>query len=283
MGAELEQLRLIGQTQSMNPIRVGSLLVQPIFDGTALLTTEMFTTAHGPSDWTNHRHLLDENHAMVVPVGCFVVRTGNEIVLIDAGAGDVRDEMFNCGAMLANLAAEGIQPEQVDRVIITHLHTDHCGWVEHHDRVTFPNATIHVGEADWIHYARDARGGRSRAAKLRVVEEHVELIDRDATTITAGITTRATPGHTPGHTSLVISSGTDRLIVLGDALHCPAQLTETEWQFLYDADPELAKRSRAALIAEADEPNTALLPCHFPNMVAARLLAGSGQRQWVIG
>jgi glyoxylase-like metal-dependent hydrolase (beta-lactamase superfamily II) len=267
----------------MNPIRVGTLAVQPIFDGTALLTPEMFTTDSGPSDWTNHRHLLNDDNAMRVPVGCFVVRTADEIVLIDAGAGEVHDEMFSCGAMLTNLAAEGIQPNEVDRVVITHLHTDHCGWVEQHGIATFPNATIHVGEADWNHYVRDALGGKSRAAKLRVVEERVKLIDRDAITIAPGITTRATPGHTPGHTSLVISSGAERLLVLGDALHCPAQLTETEWQFLYDTDPELAKKSRAMLIAEAEDPHTKLLPCHFPDMVAARLLTGSGQRQWVIG
>jgi glyoxylase-like metal-dependent hydrolase (beta-lactamase superfamily II) len=267
----------------MEPITVGSLVVQPIFDGTARLMPDMFTTAEGPADWSDHQHLLDGEGAMIVPVGCFVVRTGEEIVLIDAGGGILRDEMFDTGAMMTNLASAGIQPGDVDRIVLTHLHVDHCGWVEHQGKVTFPNAAIHVGAADWHHYVRDANPDSTRATKLRVVEEHVELIDRDNVTVAAGITTRATPGHTPGHTSLVISSGTDRLIVLGDALHCPAQLTNAEWEFLYDADPNLAKHSRAALLAEAEVPNTALLPCHFPGMVAARLLSGSGHRHWVIG
>ena len=71
-------------------------------------------------------------------------------------------------------------------------------------------------------------------------------------------------------------------IVLGDALHCPAQLTELEWEFLYDVDAALARKTRAALVEEASQPNTALLPCHFADMQAARLLpAGDAAPQWV--
>ena len=266
----------------MKSLHVGSLVIQPIYDGTALLTPKMFTSAGGPSDWTGHQHLLGEGGEMLVPVGCFVIRVGEEILLIDAGAGIVRDEMFDCGAMLTNLQTVGIAPQDVTRIVVTHLHRDHCGWLEHDGEITFPNATIHVGEADWNHYARDARGGRSRAATLQVVAERIELIDGDAVTLLPGVTTRATPGHTPGHTSVILSSGHERMIVLGDALHCPAQLTEVEWEFVFDADPALARRTRAALVAEAEDPHTALLPCHFPGMVAARLLPATGQRQWVL-
>lgn len=155
------------------------------------------------------------------------------------------------------------------------------GWLECGGVMTFPNATVRIGAADWDHYVTNEGSGRKRAARLRVVEEHVQLIERDGESIAAGITTRATPGHTPGHTSVVLASGTQRLIVLGDALHCSAQLTDVEWQFLFDADKELAQRTREALIREADDPDTSLLPMHFPGMVAARLLPGDGRKNWV--
>ena len=80
----------------------------------------------------------------------------------------------------------------------------------------------------------------------------------------------------------MLSSGTERLIVLGDALHCPAQLTESEWQFFFDVDVELAVRTRQALVREAEVAGTTLLPCHFPGMQAARLLPAHGTRQWVL-
>jgi glyoxylase-like metal-dependent hydrolase (beta-lactamase superfamily II) len=81
--------------------------------------------------------------------------------------------------------------------------------------------------------------------------------------------------------SSVIASGAQRVVVLGDALHCPAQLTEPEWHFVYVVDPQAAAATRAQLIRLADDPNTSLLPCHFPGMVAARLIAAEGNAQWL--
>jgi len=262
----------------VQPIHVGELTVQPVYDGTAVLDKSLWTG----SDWTDHQHLLRDDGTMLVPVGGFLVRVGEQLVLLDAGVGDVQNEMFDGGQLLHSLAALGVQPADIDTIIISHLHSDHMGWLQHDGNVTFANATVHVGAADWRHFVDEERDGARRAERLRVVQEHVSLIDGDGLTILPGITTRATPGHTPGHTSTVLSSGTERLIVLGDALHCPAQLTESEWQFFFDVDVELAVRTRQALVREAEVAGTTLLPCHFPGMQAARLLPAHGTRQWVL-
>jgi glyoxylase-like metal-dependent hydrolase (beta-lactamase superfamily II) len=219
---------------------------------------------------------------MSVPVGAFLVRVGSRLVLLDAGIGEVHDEMFDGGQLLHSLAAAGAQPGDIDTIIVSHLHSDHMGWLERDDAPVFPNATIHIGAADWAYFVDGEGGGPRRARRMRAVESHVQLIEHDGATIVPGVTTRATPGHTPGHTSTVLSSGEERLIVLGDALHCPAQLTEAEWQFFYDVDPELGVRTRQALLQEAEQPGTSLLPCHFPGMQAARLLPATGQRHWVL-
>jgi glyoxylase-like metal-dependent hydrolase (beta-lactamase superfamily II) len=267
----------------MDAITVGSLAILPIYDGTARLTSSMFTTEDGAEgDWGPHQHALHADGSFVVPVGAFLVNTGAQLVLLDAGVGPLHDEMFSGGALLDSLRAYGVEPEDIDTVAISHLHSDHMGWLEHNETITFPRANIWIGAADWEHFVVNQRGGHRRADRLRIVEPNVSLIDADDINIAPGITTRQTPGHTPGHTSMVISSGTERLIMMGDALHCPAQLTETEWQFLYDTDPALAKQSRAQLLREAEIPHTSLLPCHFPGMVATRLIHGEGQRQWVM-
>jgi glyoxylase-like metal-dependent hydrolase (beta-lactamase superfamily II) len=263
----------------MQPLRVGDLTVQPVYDGTVVMRPDNFAN----SDWTPHQHLLDGDGQIVAPVGGFLVRIGGHIALLDAGVGDVQDVMFEGGAMLRSMAAVGVQPGDVDTIVISHLHSDHMGWLERDGQIVFPNATVHIAAADWQHFVTDLGDGRRRANRLLAIESQVQLIDGDEATILPGLTTRATPGHTPGHTSTVLSSGTERMIVLGDALHCPAQLTETEWEFVYEVDPKLAARTRRALLQDAEAPGTSLLPCHFPGMQAARLVPATGERHWVLG
>lgn len=264
---------------TLETIRVGDIVVHPIYDGTAVLTTDMWAG----SDWAAHRHLLDDAHRLVVPVGAFLVRVGDKLLLLDAGVGDVRDDMFQGGQLLESLAAAGAVPADIDVIVVSHLHSDHMGWLEHDEVSVFPRATIRVGAGDWEYFVEGPGAGSKRSARMRVVENQVELIDHDGAAILPGVTTRSTPGHTPGHTSTVIASGAERLIVLGDAIHCPAQLTEVEWQFVFDVDAELAVRTRQALLRDAEAPGTVLLPCHFPEMQAARLMAANGQRRWVVG
>lgn len=266
----------------MQPVRVGALTVQPVLDGVAILYPSMFTVGDVPADWAAHQHLVEGDGSLRMPVGTFVVRTGDRTVMLDAGVGVSSDAMFEGHALMENLAEAGIQPEDIDTIVVSHLHSDHCGWLESNGGPTFPNAEVFIGAADWEAFVEQGSAGPKRAERLRRVADHVELVDRDGVTVAPGITTRMTPGHTPGHMSTVISSGDERLIVLGDALHCPAQLTETEWQFLYDVDKDLASRTRESLLREAEEPGTVLLPAHFPGMQAARLLPGQGERRWVL-
>jgi glyoxylase-like metal-dependent hydrolase (beta-lactamase superfamily II) len=259
-------------------MRVGDISIEPVYDGTAILTTDMFAG----SDWTDHEHLLDASGRLTVPVGGFLVRSGGRLALLDLGVGHLDDPMFDGGEFLTSLAALGVSPGEIDTIVISHLHSDHMGWVETDGGPTFENATIRVAAADWQYFVEEGNGGRKRTARLRAIEERVELLHGDEAEVFPGVTTRATPGHTPGHTSAVIASGTERLIVLGDALHCPAQLTETEWEFFYDVDRELAKRTRQTLLREAEAESTSLLPCHFPGMQAARLVAANGSRSWTL-
>lgn len=260
-------------------MRVGDISIEAAFDGTAVLMPDMWAG----SDWTEHQHLLDDDGRVVVPVGAFVVRTGDRLVLLDAGVGDTHDEMFDGGQLLTSLRALGVDPGEVDTIVVSHLHSDHMGWLELDGAPVFSNATVHIGAADWEHFVEQAAGGRKRAARLRAIEDRVSLVDSDGVTLAPGMTTRLTPGHTPGHMSTVISSGDERMIVLGDSLHCPAQLTNTEWEFVYDVDPKLARTTREALVREAERPGTTLLPCHFPAMQSARLVpASAGATTWVL-
>jgi glyoxylase-like metal-dependent hydrolase (beta-lactamase superfamily II) len=98
--------------------------------------------------------------------------------------------------------------------------------------------------------------------------------------IAPGINSLATPGHTPGHAGIILSSGKDRAFVLGDAISCPAQLTETEWSGMGDMDKELARKSQEIVAKEAEARGALLAAAHFPGLTFGRVLVGEGRRYW---
>ena len=82
-----------------------------------------------------------------------------------------------------------------------------------------------------------------------------------------GITAVPTDGHTPGHLSFRVLSGDERALILGDAIHCPLQISHPEWAFMADTAPDAARRAREQLLRELDEPGMAVVGPHFPDAV----------------
>jgi hypothetical protein len=79
----------------------------------------------------------------------------------------------------------------------------------------------------------------------------------------------------------VVSSGEERAILLGDAVHCPVELLEDEWEFIADVDAALARRTRAALVREIEGAGIPVAAAHFPEMRFGRMLPAAGRRNWV--
>jgi glyoxylase-like metal-dependent hydrolase (beta-lactamase superfamily II) len=96
--------------------------------------------------------------------------------------------------------------------------------------------------------------------------------------IARGLTARHTPGHTLGHYGLVVSSGAERAVLLGDAIECPLQLEEPDFFAMSDVDPALAARTRQALWDELEGTNVAVGAAHFPGLQFGRVLKGTGRR-----
>ncbi len=90
----------------------------------------------------------------------------------------------------------------------------------------------------------------------------------------------AMPGHTPGHAGIVLSSGTERAFVMGDAISCPVQLSESEWSGLGDVDSKLARQTQEAVALEAEASGALLGASHFPGLMFGRVLRGEGRRYW---
>lgn len=257
-------------------MKVGDIEVIPVSDGVAKLPPAYFPNA----DWSAHQALFDVDGTIHVPIGCFLVRTGDTTVLVDAGLGPLDLDWLVGGGLPGALAAHGVTPADIDIVVCTHLHLDHAGWLVHEDQPFFPNATVRFGAADWQRWVLEAHEkDRIRGAMLLLDDRgRLDPIDIDGATIAPGITARAAPGHTLGQHLLVISSGDERVMLLGDAVTCPIQLTEEDWQGMSDMDPALARRTRDALWAELEGTETKFTAAHFPDLEFGRVLRGQGKR-----
>jgi glyoxylase-like metal-dependent hydrolase (beta-lactamase superfamily II) len=230
-------------------------------------------------DWAPHRDLLSADGMLEMALGGFLVRTPERVVLVDTGLGELEREGMKGGEFLRELARLGVGPDDVTDVVLTHLHFDHVGWSTRHGEIVFPNATYRCDERDWSHFVGPDPGATK---KLRPLESRLEPWSGSAT-LFGGVDTMSAPGHTPGSTIIVVSSGTDRAMMLGDVVHCPVELLDDEWAGMSDVDPDLALRTRIALAKELEGTDTPVAAAHFPGMRFGRLLAGSGKRSFVVG
>ena len=231
------------------------------------------------SDWAPHRSLLNDDGMLELALGGFVVQIGDRVLLIDTGVGDIQRGPFQGGRLLDGLAAEGISPVDVTDVILTHLHFDHVGWTTRHGEIVFPNATYRCDQRDWDHFVGPDPGSTRKLAPL---EARLEPWD-DSGPLLPGTDTMSAPGHTPGSAIIVISSGTERALLLGDVVHCPVELLDDEWAGMGDVDPALARRTRVALARELEGSDVPVAAAHFPGMQFGRLIAAAGTRRWVLG
>lgn len=256
-------------------MRIGDLELVAVNDGEGKLPSSYVPSA----DWDAHKGLLDEEGNFTIDLGCFLVKTNGRTVLIDAGLGPVTFPPFRGGDLPGNLAKHGVQPEDVDLVLVTHLHIDHIGWCVQDGKPYFPNATIRFGEQDLDQFVRAEEPDQFSAPVIKVLEEagRIETIDADGE-VAPGISTLHSPGHTLGHRCVVISSGDQRAFLLGDAVTCPIQLTDSDWSAASDIDPKMSARSREALYRELEGTNDVMAASHFPGLEFGRVLRGEGKR-----
>ncbi len=274
-----------------NTFTIGDLEVLVVSDGIARAPGTMYFQGTTPEQWEPHKRWLDHEGNVEFPFTCYLVRSGGRTVLIDTGLGQINMMGFTGGSLISELASAGVKPEQIDTVFITHLHVDHCGTVAHVDgdnaRPAFPNATYCWTADEQKHWTGAVMDSAFMTPQQKAylkgmfaaIENRFKPV-ADGQAIALGVSVIACPGHTPGHAGLVLSSGTERAFILGDAISCPVQLTETEWSGLGDMDPKLARKSQEVVAREAEATGALLTAAHFPGLTFGRVLMGEGKRYW---
>lgn len=296
------------------PITVGSITIDPVYeqplDAVAVVVPDAQAAALKQIPWLAPPFIDAEGNPQGV-IQAFVVRTGDKIVLIDPAVGDDKDISVvpewnhNTTGFLERLADAGVQPEDVDIVVSTHLHLDHVGWAtrltENGWKPTFPNARYLFMGVEFRHWEAESKQTVVRLGADEPEVEHVlalfretqistfeqsvrpvqeagliDLIDEYGE-IAPGVTLVSTPGHTPAHTSVSIRSGDDHLFLTGDAFHHPGQIAHPEWAALSDVDGEQSTATRRRILAEFVDTPTIVLGNHFAQPSMGRIVSdGSG-------
>ncbi len=194
----------------------------------------------------------DEYNRVPMVLRCLLIEAGDKRILVDTGIGDKLPEkarryisLEGHDRLVSDLAGIGVRPEDVDIVVLTHLHSDHCGGNTRFDEAgnvvpTFPNAEY------WIQ-ARELADAtfpneRTRGTYFRENFEplaqtgQLRIIDGD-TDVVPGVWTTLTPGHTTSHQSIVIEGGGETAIFLADAVSWGAFFEHLSWVPAYDLDP----------------------------------------------
>ena len=221
--------------------------------------------------------LLDADERIHPRYGALAVRSSGKLIVVDTGAGPPD------GRLPDEMRRKGMDPEDVEIVVTTHLHSDHVGWNLTDGRPTFPNARYLVPKADWEYWT-----GLSMPETPRHVAEQVtplerlhvmDLIDGEHT-ITNELTAIPTPGHTPGHISIAILSGGKRGFILGDVAHSSAQAHYTDWSPSFDTDPDRARKTRHRVLDMLEADGTPVSAGHMPEPGFGRFFRRDGRRIW---
>jgi len=194
----------------------------------------------------------------------FLVKTGIQNILIDTGTGAD-------GIIVEKLIKLGVQPEEINAVLITHLHFDHFGGLTKDGEAVFPNASVYLSRPELEYFGITNVNERAVEAlapyDLQLVTFFPDELETfEKTELLPGITPIAAFGHTPGHTLYQIENGSEKLLIIGDLLHVAlVQFAIPEISATFDIDPAEAAVTRRQVLSYAAENGIPVGGMHIVN------------------
>jgi glyoxylase-like metal-dependent hydrolase (beta-lactamase superfamily II) len=273
-------------------LNLGGFEVTALYDGAIKLDTKLLKNTNDKEVQQLLARMFVKGPAVQTAVNAYLINTGSKLVLVDAGAAKVFGPSL--GNIVANLKAAGYAPEQVDAVLVTHLHGDHVnGLIDAEGKAVFANAEIWSAKADndfWLSeeiaakapkeaqgffkMARDAAAPYLKAGKWKTFSGSQDLLP--------GFASFAANGHTPGHSAYLVGNGEDKLLIWGDIVHNHAvQFARPNVAIEFDVDRKAAVATRKAIFAKAAKEKLLVAGMHLPFPGIGHVRAESKGYSWV--
>lgn len=266
-------------------LKVGQVTIIPLSDGGFTAPPAGFMPSVPAERWKGYEEFLNHEGHVPLNFGCFLINETGSWLLVDTGVG--KSPAFPGGKLLGELEKAKVSPDQIERVLITHLHPDHVGGsAEERDGkrvLTFPNGKHVVQRKDWDFFTQPDVAKENVYIGNCAVPVHeagmMEIVDGEAS-LSPSITAIPTPGHTPGHQSFLIASGGEKAIIVGDVTHSAVQLQETDWCPGFDMDAAASTQTRRALFDRIEQEGLKVCAGHYPYPSIGQIVRVEGKRRW---
>ena len=208
---------------------------------------------------------------VVLEQNALVINTGDRLVLFDTGMGGLKLFGPTTGKLLSSIKQAGIDPKDIDAVVMSHAHIDHCGGcMADNGTRNFPNAQYYIAQADYDYWTDAQKVGPDLKVFYETATKNLPpnkdrmVFIKDGQEFLPGIQAISAPGHTVGHTIFMISSGGKQLCYIGDLTHHPVLLMEKPLtEFAYDTDPKQSAQTRVKMLNMLAANRIPILAYHF--------------------
>lgn len=242
-------------------IMLGSFEVTALSDGIIRLPADKLLLGRTPQQIAAGVAEQHQSLPVVTSVNAYLINTGDKLVMIDSGAGQLLGD--GLGKLVDNLRAAGYQPEQVDEIYLTHMHPDHLGGLTHDGKAVFPNAVVRAASQDadfWLSadkLKQASAGSKSNFERAQAVIKpyqaagHFKPFSGDGE-LSPGIAAFVAHGHTPGHSVYQVTSQGQKLLLLGDLIHVAAvQMPHPKVAISFDNDAKAAVAQRLRIFGDS--------------------------------
>lgn len=242
--------------------QIGDFDVTALSDGTLPLPAADLLTNAKPGEVASLLAAAYQSTSVHTSVNAYLIKTGDDrLILVDAGTGQLFGPSLD--KLTASLKRAGYEPEQINDILITHIHTDHVGGLMDGKRMVFPNAVLHVEKKEATFWLSPENRAKAPDDSKKYFDQAIEKVQPyvdagkvktfdGATELFPGIRAIPSPGHTPGHSFYAIESKGEKLVFWGDVVHVAAvQMPDPAVTIAFDMDPKTAAVTRKKAFDDA--------------------------------